>query len=125
LGDFDYSRIEIGIPTGPGLRSKLAKIVGQVAVSRSKSAELHDVPTDDLDATLQFLGRCYQRWYLDLGFNFELGLTGSKIQAAACAAFSSAMKISQVWYVSPKKFDKKRFTAGVGDTRIFEISLGS
>lgn len=123
LGHFDYSRIEVGVPTGNSPRSKLAQIVGQVAVSRSKSAELHDVPTNDLSATQQFLERCYQRWYLELGFNFELGLTGSKLQAACCAVFSSAMKVSQVWYVSPQRFDKKRFTTGVGDTTIFEISL--
>jgi len=33
------------------------------------------------------------------------------------------MKVSQVWYVSPKRFDKKRFTKGAGNTTVFDIVL--
>jgi hypothetical protein len=123
IGQFDYARIEIAAPPGGKPRNRLAQIVAQVAVGRSKSAELHEVSTGDIEATLRYLGKCYKAWYLDQGFNFEVGLTGSKIQAAGCAVFSSAMKVAQAWYVGPKKFDKKRFTAGVGETTVVEVSL--
>jgi len=65
----------------------------------------------------------YQYWYVEQGYSLELGLTGSKMQAVAMAAVTAARKVSQVWYVRPTAFDTARFTKGVGDTGVFEITL--
>jgi hypothetical protein len=67
------------------------------------------------------LAEQFRAYYLDAGFGIEFGLTGSKMHAVACAAASTAFKLAQVWYVSPARFDPKRFTQGVGATRCFVI----
>ena len=53
--------------------------------------------------------------------NFEISLTGSKMQTVAAAVLSSVCKVSQCWYIKPSKFDTKHFTKGVGDTRCYQI----
>ena len=72
---------------------------------------------------LKLVAEKYRKWYIDNGFNFELGLTGSKLQAVACSAASAAFKVSQCWYIRPKSFDIERFTKGVGETHIYKIVL--
>jgi hypothetical protein len=81
------------------------------------------IDSNDLDGVLAFITDRYKWWYIDRGLNFEFGLTGSKLQAAACSAASAAFKISQCWYLRPQKFDPERFTQGVGETYYYEISL--
>ncbi len=54
-------------------------------------------------------------------YDLEFGLTGSKMQAVACAAVSVVCKIAHCWYVSPQEFDPKRFTKGIGESRYFKI----
>jgi hypothetical protein len=68
---------------------------------------------------LQFIAEHYQRYYVHGNFDFELGLTGSKLHAVACAAASSALRFAQCWYVRPADFDIDRFTHGVGGSRYF------
>lgn len=58
---------------------------------------------------------------IDWGFNFELGLTGNKIQATAAALLSAVLPINEVWYVAPEGFDASRFTHGVGPTSIYRL----
>ena len=60
---------------------------------------------------------------IDRGLNFEFGLTGSKLQAVACAAASAAFKVSQRWHLRPEKFNPERFTQHVSKAYYFQISL--
>jgi hypothetical protein len=81
------------------------------------------VDGDDLDAILKLSASRYRMWYSLGGFDVELGLTGSKIQAVAFGALSTTLKISQCWYIEPAGFDPVRFSSGVGDSRHFELTL--
>jgi hypothetical protein len=63
----------------------------------------------------------YMDWYVDYGYNVEFGLTGSKMQAVACAALSVVCKIAHCWYVQPIEFDPERFTKGIGESHYFQI----
>ena len=78
---------------------------------------------DDLVKTTAFLLDGFEQWYVRQGFNFEVGLTGSKMEAVAAAATSSICKVAQCWYVRPTKFDPARFTKGAGETRFFRLTL--
>ncbi len=62
--------------------------------------------------------------YAERGFDIELALTGSKMHAVACAAACSVFKVAQCWYVRPESFDTERFTIGVGETDLFQITTG-
>ena len=81
------------------------------------------IDTKDISQVMEFITKRYRWWYVERGLAFELGLTGSKLQAVASGAASAAFKVSQCWYVRPRKFDPERFTEGVGATHFFEITL--
>jgi hypothetical protein len=34
---------------------------------------------------------------------------------------SSVRRVSQAWYLSPKRFDEKRFSSGMGSIRVYDI----
>ena len=123
LDNRDYDRIEIVASKSDSPRSKVAQIVAEVAARNNANSNVARIDSNDLDGVLAFITDRYKWWYIDRGLNFEFGLTGSKLQAVACAAASAAFKISECWYLRPKMFDPERFTRGVGETYYYEISL--
>ena len=82
-----------------------------------------DLGSDDLPSALNEIASAHHRYYVNGNYNFELGLTGSKLHTVAFAAASAAMQVSQAWYVKPAEFDPRRFSIGSGDTRFFEIAM--
>lgn len=68
------------------------------------------------------LVRQHQDWFLRGGLDYEIGLTGSKLQAAAAAIVAAVLPVNQVWYVQPKHFDETHFSSGVGVTRHFRVA---
>ena len=119
----DYDRIEIIAPTGDSPRSRVAQIAADVAARNVANANVAHIDSNDLEGMLNFVIEQYRTWYIGNGLNFELGLTGSKLQAVACSVASALFKVSQCWYIRPKSFDPDRFTRGVGESHIYEISL--
>lgn len=120
----DYDRVEIVVPDSPSPWSRLSRIVGDVAArNSSNNANLTPIRPNDLKGTIEVLARLFHRWYATCGYNFELALTGSKLQGVACAAFSASFKVSRCVYVSPGRYDQEKFTHGVGQTQCYEISL--
>ncbi len=123
LDERDYDRIEILVPPELTPRSQLAAIAADFAVHNYPGSTASPMDSHDLEGVLKFLMERYQKFYVDGGFNVELALTGSKLQAVACAAVSAAVKISQCWYVHAQQFDINRFTKGSGPTTFYEISI--
>ena len=121
LDQRDYDRIEIVVPFAGTPRSDVARIAAEIAAWNFRSAATHEIDSDDLEGVVSFLSKQYLRWYVDRGYNFEIGLTGSKLQAVACAALSVEFKVAQCWYVRPSQFDRDRFTKGIGRSRYFEV----
>ena len=119
----DYDRLEIIAPDGCTPRSKVARLVAEMVARNHRTAMVERVGSNDLDGVLRRLGEKYKTLYVDSRLNLEVGLTGSKLQAVACAAASAAFKLSQSWYLEPQRFDTNRFTVGVGRTRWYEIRL--
>lgn len=117
-------RLEIIAPRGDTARNKVARHIAEIAATDSSNSEVTFIDSDDLIQTIGFLSANFKHWYTDHRFNFEVGLTGSKMEAVAAAAISSVYKMTQCWYVRPKGFDAKRFTKGSGATRIFKLSVG-
>lgn len=122
LDEREYDRLEMIVPNTGSWRSKLARHAAEVARDEVEASVTEQVHSDDLEGTLEFLGRRYRVWYGELGFDVEFGLTGSKMQAVAAAALSTQLKIAQCWYVKPSGFDPERFSIGSGETQYFEIS---
>jgi hypothetical protein len=116
-------RLEVVAPEGVTARNRVAKHIADIAATDNASAGVTLIDSDDLVKTTAFLLDGFEQWYVRQGFNFEVGLTGSKMEAVAAAAISSICKVAQCWYVRPTKFDAARFTQGAGETRFFRLAL--
>ena len=123
LDERTYDRVEIVSQDDSTPRGAIAKISAEFAAENYRGASVTELGSDDIEGVLSTILQTYYHWYVDSGFNFELGLTGSKLQAVACAAVAAAFKVAQCWYVRPAGFDPKRFTVGIGPSEFFEISL--
>lgn len=123
LDEREYDRVEIVAPPSGSYRSTVARIAASVAARNNANSRVTDIGDSDVTRVVAWLIDRYRRWSDRGGLNFEMGLTGSKLQAVACAAFSAVFRVSQCWYLQPTRFDSARFTVGVGQTRFYKISV--
>jgi len=123
LDNRTYDRIELILPNATTPRGELARIAAEVAARSFATANIDRLDSDDMQGVLDLLLKRYWHWYVQRGFNFELALTGSKLQATAAGALAACFKVAQCWYVRPQEFDLNRFTKGVGETKFYEITI--
>lgn len=121
LEERDFDHVEILVPPEGTPRATLARLAAQVAARDFHSFRSREVPSDSTDGVLSVLHESYDEFYAQSNFNFEVGLTGSKLHAVALSAASTALKFSQAWYVRPAGFDIDRFTQGVGRSRLLLV----
>lgn len=117
----DYDLVEVMVSQNENSRAKIAQIAAEVAVRGQESGNIHYSDAGDPKAILEALAERYEALSVGEGFNFEIGLTGDKLQTVAAAALSASYRVNQAWYVSPTSFDRQRFTTEVGATRVFRI----
>lgn len=118
----DFDLVEVVVAKNDSPRSRISQIAAEVAVRGSDSGLIKPCDVMNLNAILNVLQDAYEALFIREGFNFEIGLTGNKLETVAAAILSSACRLNQVWYVSPAEFDTTRFTKGFGSTRTFKIS---
>lgn len=119
----EFDQVEIIVPVGDAPHAKVATYAAEFICQNYPNASVTKFGNDDLLGLVQYLDTKYLDIYGTAGSNFELGLTGTKTQALAAAILSSVRKISQAWYLSPKRFDEKRFSSGVGSIRVYDIRI--
>jgi hypothetical protein len=125
IDERDYDRVDVIVPDSDSPRARLARLAAEVATKNFHSSSAVPLPSDDLSGILDFIADHYQRYYANGSYDFELGLTGSKLHAVACAAACTALRFSQCWYVRPAEFDVDRFTQGVEGSRYFLLESPS
>jgi len=121
--EFDY--VDVIVPEGDAPRARVAKYAAEFACQNYQNARVTPLEMKPLGELVGFLDRRYLELYGAGGANVELGLTGSKVQAIAAAVLASRRKIAQAWYLSPASFHQTRFSTGVREARIYDISLGA
>jgi hypothetical protein len=121
--EFDF--IEVFAPASNSPRNTVSRFAADFVCKNYNGNMIKTPNTDKLFHLLMELDSHYLELYNRGGFNIELGLTGSKMQAVASAILASQRKIAQTWYLSPNQFDEKRFTKGVGKITIFDIKIPS
>ena len=123
LDEREFDRLEIVAPKGDTARNRVAREIADIAATDNSNSRITLIDSDDLPGAVDFLLRGFAHSYVELGLNFEIGLTGSKMEAVAAAAVSSIRKVTQCWYVRPQSFDPDRFTKGAGKSRFFRVSV--
>ncbi|WP_172885275.1 ORC-CDC6 family AAA ATPase [Mucilaginibacter gotjawali] len=122
IAERDYEKINVVVSNGDTAREKLSRISAEFSLRQFNSAVIHYTNQNNLDETLTQLAKDYYAYFILNNLHFEIALTGSKIQSAAVAIFSSVFKISQCWYVRPASWDTKRFSIGYSDFKIFAVT---
>lgn len=78
----------------------------------------------DFEGAYELLTNLHRHFALDLGFNFEVTLTGAKMHAVGAAMFAWTAMPAAVYYSAPTNFDAERFTKGTGVTRFVHLRTG-
>ena len=117
----DYNVIRVLVDNKDSARARVARLASDVA---TKAADIGDVSLCDIrdpHAVISAILEFFAETYVDGQMNFEIGLTGDKIEAIAAAVFCSSINANDVLYVRPSEFLPERFTEGTGNTNYFLV----
>jgi len=118
----EYDAVQIITDIADTSRARVGAIAARVALEDTPGGMIASADADNLSELVESLARQHEQWFIRGGLDYEIGLTGNKMQAAAAAILAATLPVSQVWYVKPEAFDQPRFTRGVADSRYFAIS---
>lgn len=118
----EYAWTELFAPSDDNYRSKLARMAADIAMSNYSNIETVLINHNNPKEIMNQLFERYNYFYANQGLNIEIALTGTKLQALACAALGSVEKVSQFWYVEPSEFDKDNFSKGAKDTLYYQLT---
>ena len=122
VSENNYNHADLITSTADSSHAKIAAMLAKAAAREAESSEIIEVDLMDPRQILKIIEQSYTQKYLDSGMNFEIGLTGGKLDTVASAAFCSRYPVNKVWYVKPNKFDPDKFSQGAKETRYFKIS---
>lgn len=117
-----YNTVQVITDSARTSRAKVGGIAATVALEDTPGGMIQSADAGDLSELVSILVQQHERWFIQGGLDYEIGLTGNKMQAAAAAIVSSVLPMSQVWYVQPESFDQPRFTQGVVPSRHYRIT---
>ena len=101
-------------------RSRVGKIIADYLAERH-GGEVCEVGSLDHDQAYRLLIDLHRRFALEEGYNFEVALSGTKLQTVGVAMFASTTTPAAVYYSSPTRFDPAKFTRGTGETRVIHL----
>lgn len=78
----------------------------------------------DHDGAYRELAELHSRYALDLGYNFEVALSGTKMHAVGVGMLAATTPVSAVYYSRPHHFEPHKFTHGTGAVRTVHLVLG-
>ena len=119
LDQREFDRLELIAPDGETPRNRVAREIANIAAADNSNSSIEFINSDDMAKATQHLLQGFTKCYVERGMNFEIGLTGSKMETVASAAVSAIHKITQCWYVRPQRFDPDRFTKGAGKVSLY------
>lgn len=121
-GAREYDAVQVITDVAETSRARVGGIAARVALEDTPGGVVASADAGNLSELVGILLRQHEGWFVRGGLDYEIGLTGNKMQATAAAIASAVRPISQVWYVKPQAFDQPRFTKGVGTSRYFRVS---
>lgn len=117
----NYDVIRVLVDNRDSNRALVAKIASEVAVKAVNEGTVVECDIRDPKAVLLEIESFFLDTYVNDQMNFDIGLTGDKVEAISASIFSSLVKVNNVLYVRPSSFDPQRFTQGTGETHYFMV----
>lgn len=123
VSESSFNHADLITSTSNGAHARIAAMVAKAAAREAESSEIIEINLMEPQDVLNTIKQSYIQKYLDSGMNFEIGLTGGKLDTVACATFCWRYPANKVWYVRPDKFDPEKFSHGAKETRYYKISI--
>lgn len=117
-----YDEIDIFVQEGNTSRNAVARKAASIATGGGEMGSIINYKEDDPQELLARLFQNHFITYSSHSSNFEIGLTGGKIEAVLSGVMGACLPINRVLYVKPKKFDPSSFSVGFGSTKIYRIT---
>ncbi len=123
VSENNFNHADLLTSSAGNSHSRIAAMVAKAAAREAESSEIVELDLMSPQEILKAIEHSYTQKYIDGGMNFEIGLTGGKLDTVASAAYCSRYPVNKVWYVRPNKFDPEKFSRGAKETRYFKISI--
>jgi hypothetical protein len=101
-------------------RGEVTRYLAESFVQRY-GGETFDCHVLDHDSTFRLLERLHRRYALADGCNFEIALTGTKLQTVGAAMLGAVAAPAAVHYCVPGRFAPDEFGHGGGATRVVQL----
>lgn len=124
LEDIPVERIAAIAPVSfndpEGTRSSVGAYLADY-LAQSFEGTVHQVGSLDHDATYRTLVDLHREHALNGAYNFEVGLTGSKMHTLGAAMMGAVATPAAVHYSQPAEFNSEEFTKGTGGTQVIHL----
>lgn len=118
----NYDEIDVFHPKGTSNRHKVGEKTASIATRGGELGRSFPYRSDDPTELMKRLFDNHAESYFHRRSNYELALTGGKLEAIVCGVMASALPINRVVYVKPDRFDAENFSKGIGRTKVYKIS---
>lgn len=118
-----YDEIDVFVPSGTSYRHKVAQKSASIA---TRSGELGSAIMFSASDPSTLIGSVFENHleaYQALRSNYEIALTGGKLETIVCGLAAAVLPVNKVVYVRPAEFDAENFSLGVGATKVYEFTL--
>jgi serine/threonine protein kinase len=116
-----YDDIVVMLQSGDTSRHAVARKAASIATGGGELGAINEYREDDATEILNLIFANHFKSYVQRSSNFEIALTGGKLETIACAIAGACLPINKVLYVKPAAFDPSNFSKGIGATNLYEI----
>lgn len=121
IEETSYDDIIVLLQAGESSRHAVAKKAASIATGGGELGTIMEYREDDAGEILSLIFANHFKSYVQCCSNFEIALTGGKIETIACAIAGACLPINKVLYVKPAAFDASNFSHGIGPTNVYQI----
>lgn len=116
-----YDEIDVFVPSGDSYRHKVAEKSASIATRSGELGSAISFSASDPSALIEAVFRNHLEAYQALRSNYEIALTGGKLETIVCGLAAAILPVNRVVYVRPAEFEAGNFSVGVGATQIYEF----
>ncbi|MEP3465534.1 MAG: hypothetical protein ABJN65_05860, partial [Parasphingorhabdus sp.] len=118
-GETTYDDIDVLLQHGDSSRNAVAKKAASIATNGGEIGSVIEFDTRRPQDLLELIFKNHYQAYFQSNSNFEIALTGGKMETVLSGIAGACLPINRVLYVQPEAFDPTNFSTGVGTTNIF------
>jgi hypothetical protein len=121
VDELSYDEIDVLVQSGASYRSAVALKAASIATGGGELGSTIAYSADDPSEILKAIFQNHYSAYLVQNSNFEIALTGGKLETIMCGVAGACLPLNKVLYVKPADFETANFSSGLGETKLFEI----